>query len=225
MRTKDLITINEPHSMVSESYKMFRTNLKYLNIDKGNKVILFTSASAEEGKTTSISNAAICFAQEGKKVLLLECDLRRARVHTLFDIPQSPGLSNVLADKQPLKEAVRGIEEVPGLHILTGGVLPPNPAELLASHALETLIEEAREVYDLILIDAPPVLAVTDALVLNRLVDGTVLVLAAKETKKDAAKHAKKSLDKVGAHIMGVLLTKCEAKRHRSYYYYGNKAE
>lgn len=224
MRSQSLITLNEPMSLVSESYKMFRTNLNYMNIDQENRVLLFTSSMTEEGKTTSISNAAVSFALEGKKVLLVECDLRKARIHEVFNLPQFPGLTNLLSEKKALQSVVKVLDELPNLHVLVSGPLPPDPAEMLGSRAFEKLIEDARNVYDMILIDAPPVLAVTDAAVLSRLADGVVMVLAAKETKKEAARKVKQALEKVGANILGVLLTKTVINKDNGYYYYyGNK--
>lgn len=223
MRSLSLITLNDPHSMEAESYKMFRTNLSYMNIDKENKVILFTSSSSEEGKTTSICNTAVSFAQGGKKVLLIECDLRKARIHTIFDVPQIPGLTNILAEKKRLAEIVTPLEELTNLHILPAGNLPPDPAETLASRAMENLIEQARNEYDVVLIDAPPVLAVTDASILCKAADGVILIVASKECKKTDAKQAHKALEKVGARILGVLLTKAEVRSKSHDYYYGNK--
>lgn len=223
MNRMSLIALNEPHSMVAESYKMFRTNLSYMNIDKENKVILFTSSSSEEGKTTSICNTAVSFAQGGKRVLLIECDLRKARVHVLFSMPQIPGLTNALAEKKSLSEMVIAVDELPNLHILPAGNLPPDPAETLSSHALESLVDQARKSYDIVLIDAPPVLAVTDASILSRLADGVILVVAARESKKENSRQAQKALDKVGARILGVLLTKGDTKSKANEYYYRDK--
>ncbi len=220
MNSKNLITLNEPHSLVSESYKMFRTNLNYVNIDQENKVVLFTSTTSEEGKTTSIANTAISIAQTGKKVLLVECDLRKARVHEVFNMAQAPGLTNLLADKKVLSEVVKPLKDLQNLHILTSGPLPPDPSEMLSSHTFEMLIEGAKAEYDTILIDAPPVLTVTDAAILSKLVDGVILIVAMKETKKEAAKKAKKALEQVGANILGVLITKAEINKKSAYYYY-----
>ncbi len=222
MERLSLIALNEPHSMVAESYKMFRTNLSYSNIDKENKVIMFTSSSSEEGKTTSICNTAVSFAQGGKKVLLIEGDLRKSRVHSLFNIPLVPGLTNVLTSKTPLKDVVTAVESLPNLHVLPGGNLPPDPAETLASHALEKLVAQARIDYDVVLIDAPPVLVVTDASIMCKIADGVILIVASEESKKSDARQARKALDKVGARILGVLLTKAEVKSKGHDYYYGN---
>lgn len=221
MRSLNLITLNEPHSMVSESYKMFRTNLSYMNIDGENKVILFTSSASEEGKTTSISNLAVTFAMSGKRVLLVECDLRKSRIHETFGIPQVPGMTNLLAEKRTIKDMIHEVQGVTGLHVLPAGVLPPDPAETLASQAMRQLIEAARTQYDVVLLDAPPVLAVTDATILCALADGVVLIVASGESKKEEARRAKKALGKVGARILGVLLTKAQVTS-KSYYYYSD---
>ena len=220
MISKDIITLNDPTSLAAESYKMFRSNLHYMNVDADKQVIMFTSSLAGEGKTTSIANVAVSFAQDGKKTLLIECDLRRARVHMAFGIPQLPGVTNVLTSDCPLDKAIVNLDEEPLLDILPGGPLPPAPAELLGSNALESLVKEARGKYDKILIDAPPILSVTDGVVLNRLVDGVVLVVAANETRKDVISRAIELLNKLDANLLGVLISKMEFKRN-SYYNYG----
>lgn len=220
MRSRDLITLNDSKCLASESYKMFRSNLCYMNVDDDKQVIMFTSSLAEEGKTTSISNAAISFAQDGKKTLLIECDLRKARAHSVFNVPQVPGLTNILVHHEPLENVVNNIEEEPLLDVLTAGPLPPSPAELLGSKALEKLIEEARKHYDKILVDAPPVLSVTDTVVLNRLVDGVVLVVAAGDTHKDTVRKALKALNKIEVNLLGALISKMDVKRSSYYDYY-----
>ena len=192
-----------------------------MNIDRDNKIIMFTSSTTAEGKTTSICNAAVSFAQSGKRVLLIECDLRKARIHTVFDIPQVPGLTNILVEKKPFTEVVQHIEEVENLQILTSGVLPPNPAETVASASLVHLIDQVKDQFDLILIDAPPVLAVTDAVILSKLADGVILIVASGESKREEARRAKKALEQVHARILGVVLTKAEVKSKSYYYYYG----
>ena len=184
---------------------------------------MFTSSVSEEGKTTSIVNSAISFAASNKKVLLLECDLRKSRLHNIFNLLQSPGLTNILAEKLSLADVVQKIPEYDNLHIVTSGPQPPDPAEMLATNAFDKLISEARETYDIILIDVPPVLSVADASVISRIVDGVILVVAVNQTKKDEAKKAKKALDAVRAKILGVLMCKVDVKKHKYYYYYGNK--
>lgn len=223
MRSKDIITLNDPTSLAAESYKMFRSNLHYMNVDADKQVIMFTSSLAGEGKTTSISNVAVSFAQDGNRTLLIDCDLRRARLHLAFNIPQIPGLTNVLTSDCSLDEAVINIEEEQLLDILPGGPLPPAPAELLGSKALELIIKEARGKYDKILIDAPPILSVTDGVVLNRIVDGVVLVVASEDTHKDVIGKTIALLKKIDANLLGVLISKMDFKRngHYGYYNYG----
>ncbi len=223
MRSKSLITLNEPLSMATECYKIFRTNLHYLNVDTQNQIILFTSSFTEEGKTTSVVNTAITYAQSDKKVLVIEGDLRKSRIHALFNLPQTPGLTNCLVDGSDLLTTVQKIDELPNLHVLTGGATPPNPAEILGSKRMLELLDKARAYYDIILIDAPPVLSVADAMVLSKEVDGVVLVVAAHITKTDELKKAKKALDHVGAKVLGALMTKAEVKNKKYYAYYGKK--
>lgn len=220
-RSKSLIAINEPHSMATESYKMFRTNLHYMNVDTKNQVLLFTSSFTEEGKTTTVANTAITYAQADQKVLVIECDLRKARLHELFALQMTPGLTNCLADNTALEKSVQIIEELPNLHVLTSGALPPNPAEVLSSQKMKALIEKAREQYDIVILDTPPVLSVTDAIVLTPYVDGVVICVATHVTKTEELKKAKKALNQVGAKVLGVLMTKAEVKNKKYYAYYG----
>ena len=223
-QSKSLITLNEPNSMVSESYKMFRTNLNYMNVDVKQQVILFTSSTSEEGKTTTVCNTAVEYAKYGYKTLLIECDLRKARVHHIFNIAQSPGLTNVIAENQEVHMLVNRIaaDDLHHLDVLTAGPLPPSAAEMVASKKMERLIDELRTEYDIILIDAPPVLTVADAAILSRFVDGVIIIAATQQTKKQALVQAKKHLEKVEANILGVVLTKVDIKR--SGYYYGYKS-
>ena len=219
--SKSLIVHNEPLSLVTESYKMFRSNLSYMNFDHDRKVLLFTSSQSEEGKTTTVANTALSFAKTGLKTLVIEGDLRRARLHEMFGVEQQPGLTNVLVDKKPISSVLKNIEGEENLHILTAGPLSPAPTELLASSAIHVLFEELRNEYDMIIIDAPPILNVTDAAILSRVVDGVVLVVASKETKREAALAAKRALEKVNAPILGSVMTKVKNnKKRESYYYY-----
>lgn len=219
MRSKSLITMNDPNALASESYKMARTNLHFMSIDKEQQIIMITSSTSEEGKTTTACNMAVTFAQSGKKILLVEADLRRARVHTIMNLPQEPGITSLLADRSSIEENIHHIEEVEGLDVMTAGPFPPAPAELLGSEAIGEFFEEAKGMYDMIIIDAPPILHVTDAAILSRVVDGVVLVIAANESKKKSIVRAKKALDAVGAKFLGVILTKVKVNRG-SYYYY-----
>ncbi|PKM93730.1 MAG: capsular biosynthesis protein [Firmicutes bacterium HGW-Firmicutes-1] len=220
MMSQNLVALNEPYSMVSESYKMFSTNLNYTNRKKENNVILFTSTTTEEGKTISVANTAISYAKAGKKVLLIEGDLRKARIHEVFGLNVAPGLSDLLLGKKRLPEVVKTVEDIKNLHILTSGNFIADPTEILSSYAFDSFIDQVKQEFDIILIDAPPVLSVTDTVIISRVTDGVVLIIAMKETKKEAVKQAKKVLEKVEANILGVLMTKSERKMNKAYDYY-----
>lgn len=225
---KNLIPLTEPGGFIAESYRMCRTNINYMNLDKQNQVLMITSSIAAEGKTTTICNLAITIAQAQKKVLLIEGDLRRSRIHEVLGIRLAPGLTNIIFDKIPLEKVVQNLKEVPSLDILTGGVLPLSPSELLNSQALKNILDSAREVYDVILIDTPPVLSVSDAAIISQYVDKVILVVAMNETKKVSIMNAKKALEKVGANLMGVILTKMNLSKHGDYYnddYYNNESK
>lgn len=220
MRRKSLIAINDPSSLGSESYRMFRTNLNYMNIDSKLKVIMFASAGIKEGKTTSIANCAVTMAFSGKKVLLIDCDLRRGEMHNVFGFKRVPGLTNCLAEKLHYNEVLNQVCAFENLHVITSGLFSPHPADVLSSIAFEQLINEVKEVYDYILIDSAPMLIVADAAAACKVVDGVVLVAAANETKKEDLKKAQNALAKLDARILGVLLTKADVPDKQKYYAY-----
>lgn len=183
--------------------------------------MLVTSSGPSEGKSTITANLAIVNAQQGKKVLLIDADMRKPTVHYTFRLDNLRGLSNVLVGEHTLEEAVnREAEE--NLDILSSGPIPPNPSELLASKRLKDMIHEAKEVYDIIIFDTPPVLAVTDAQILANSVDGTLLVIRSGKTEKDAALKAKEALEPAKAKLLGTVLNDREKVANSYYYYYGN---
>ena len=216
----NLITYLNSKSPVSEAYRMLRTNLHYLNIDKEHKAIVVTSANPAEGKTTTLANLAITLAMSGKKVLIVECDLRKCRVHKTFGLSNYMGLMNIIVEDKKIEEVVREIKEIPNLHVMTSGPMPPDPAEVLESNSMANLVGELKEKFDVVLFDAPPICSVTDAAILSRWVDGVLLVTASGETNVESAKLAKKLLDKVNANILGVILTKVDTSKSGGYYYY-----
>lgn len=221
MNTLNLIALSDPSSYVTESYKLLRTNLNFKNINNKYQVMLMTSAGKEEGKSTTICNLAITFAQSDKRVLLIDADLRRPQVSAIFDInKRKKGLSNMLADAMPLDSLINKIETLEKLEILPAGTKPVSPTELLNSEAFETLITKCREEYDVILIDTPPVLSFADASIIAKVADGVLLIVATNETKRAMVVEAKKNLDKVGATIIGVILTKVKFKKNANYYRY-----
>ena len=211
----------EPMSIASESYRTLRTNIEYSSFNESLKTIVVTSSEPGEGKTTTAGNLALSLAQNEKRVLLIDCDLRRGSVHRRFMLSNGEGLSEVIVGKASLENVIRGVAE--NLDVITTGNLPPNPSEMLGSKHMETLIKELREKYDYIILDTPPVLAVTDAQILSTKVDGTILVVRAEKTKKENVINAKKLLDKVKANVIGTVFNGIEAKRTNYYHYYGNE--
>ena len=174
-----------------------------------------------EGKSLTTANVAVVFAQQGKKVLLVDADLRKPTVHYTFRADNTSGLSNYLVRNRSLKELAKE-SRVENLDLLPSGPIPPNPSELLGSTMMEKLIEEAKEHYDMIIFDTPPVLAVADSQVLSKFVDGALLVVRSKQTEQEAAGKAKEQLEQSRANILGVVLNDMDVKDSNYYYYYGN---
>lgn len=209
----------QPKSVEAESYRILRTNIMYSSFDKEIKRILVTSSEPGEGKSTTSGNLALAFAQDEKKVILIDCDLRKPSLHKKFRISNNRGLSDVIIDRDKLNKCIQKRTEY--LDILTAGKIPPNPSEMLGSQAMSSLLDELSNVYDVIILDSPPVLAVTDAQILSTKVDGTVLVVRAEKTKKDTVTAAKGVLDKVNANILGTVLNGGDKNKDNYYYYYG----
>jgi capsular exopolysaccharide synthesis family protein len=200
-----LITLTDPRSPISEAYRSLRTNLSFYSLDKPIRSLVVTSPAKAEGKSTTIANLAVTMAQSGRKTILVDCDLRRPSLHTLFDLRAEPGLTNViLADDAALPLQKTGVEN---LWLLASGPKPPNPADLLGSKKIDQLLAKLNEMADIILFDAPPVIAVTDAAVLGAKVDGVLLVINAGQTRRDHAERAKELLEKAKVRIIGATLT------------------
>lgn len=216
--SRKLMIRENSKSPVSEAYRNIRTNIQFSNIDKNIKTIMITSAGQGEGKTTTISNIAAAFSDTSKKVIIIDCDLRKPKVHKVFKITNNKGVTDCLLNDNSYKEYIHKDEEE-NLHILTAGQTPPNPAEMLSSNKMKKLIEDIEKDYDYILIDAPPVCIVTDAAILSTLTDGVILLCASGEAEIDMVKRAKENLEKVNANILGVILNKLPINT-RSYQYY-----
>ncbi|WP_017470991.1 CpsD/CapB family tyrosine-protein kinase [Amphibacillus jilinensis] len=216
---RHLITKLNPRSPISEQYRTIRTNLQFAAVDEALDTMLVTSAGPSEGKSSTVANLAIVFAQQEKKVLLVDADMRKPTVHYTFRVDNRRGLSSVLVGEISLLEALTK-SDIDGLDILSSGPIPPNPSELLGSKAMQQVIEEAKGHYDLIIFDTPPVLAVTDAQILANVVDGSLLVVRSKQTDQDSATKAKELLEPAKSKLLGVVLNDREVTKNQ-YYYYG----
>ncbi len=217
-RYSGLISLREPKSPASEAYRMIRTNLEYTGVDVEHKVLLFTSPRMKDGKTTTISNLSVILANAGSKVLLVDCDLRKPRIHKIFEIANEIGLTNVIARGQDIEKAITKFRELSNLDLITSGVLPPMPTEILSSVKMGQIIKKLKEQYDYILLDTPPILSVTDSAALSKYVDGVVIVSALDKTTYDEIKAAKRALARVDANVLGVILTFADNNK-RGYYY------
>lgn len=220
METDKLITLKNPKSLISESFRTLRTNIQYSNIDDEIKILLITSSTPGEGKSTIVANLAISVGYTGKRVLIIDCDLRKPTIHKKIGISNLKGLTNVLIGETKLNEVIHRNGELDALHILTSGPIPPNPSELLGSNKMEDFLESLKDEYDMVIIDSPPVGLVTDAAILSTKVDGVLLVTAAGKTEIEVIKRSQGLLEKVKANIIGVILNKVDIKG-KSYYKYG----
>jgi len=216
----ETVTQARPQSQMAESYRAMRTSLLLSNLGAPPKVIMVTSARPQEGKTTTSINTAIVLAQKGTRVLLIDADLRRPSVHKTLGMGPRSGLSNVLTGSASVQQTIAPSSILPNLFILPAGTPPPNPAELLASSNMRDLIVELREQFDHIVIDTPPTLSVTDAVVLSPRADATVLVIRSGQTTKQALRRARDILTQVNAHVAGVLLNAVDLTSPDYYYYY-----
>lgn len=219
----ELVVHYHPTSGIAEAARAVRTNILFMSPDRPYKTLLITSAAPFEGKTTVACCIAVAMAQAGKRVALLDCDMRRPRIHRVFGSSNDRGITTALLDLSTLDE-VTIKTEVPNLSVISTGPLPPNPAEILHSEAFERLLSSIQDRFDTVVIDSPPVAPVTDATILSTRVDGTVLVARARHTRKDVARRAARSIRDVGGKIVGTVLNAVDfnkrADGYSQYYYY-----
>ncbi len=202
-----LVSLIDPSSPVAEQYRTIRTNIQFASsADQQVKTIVVTSSGPSEGKSLSSANLAAVFAQTGQKVLLVDADLRKPTIHKTFQLNNEAGLSTVLSTGVKAGETAQKTA-VENLSILTSGPKPPNPSELLGSAKMNQIMEEARNIFDIVIFDMPPVVAVTDAQIMSSKADGTLLVVRENWTRKDALSKAKELLDLVQARVLGVIIT------------------
>jgi capsular exopolysaccharide synthesis family protein len=220
---RKLITKLDPRSPISEQYRTIRTNINFSSIDNEVNTLMVTSSGPGEGKSTTVANLAVVFAQQGKSVLLVDADLRKPTVHYTFNFPNTIGFTNVLTNESSLEVAIRQTD-VDKLSVLTCGPIPPNPSELLGSRAMQHFLEIALQKFNLVIFDTPPVLAVTDAQVLANQCDGTILVVGSEKTEREQAIKTKELLMAANAKLLGVVLNnKRNQGKNQNYYYYGTK--
>jgi len=216
----EMVTQVRPQSQMAESYRALRTSLLLSNLGAPPKVIMVTSARPQEGKTTTSINTAIVLAQKGVRILLVDADLRRPSIHKTLGMGPRSGLSNVLTGSATLQQTIAVSPILPNLFIMPAGTPPPNPAELLASSNMRDLLAELRQQFDHIVIDTPPTLSVTDAVVLSPRADATILVIRSGHTTKQALCRSRDILMQVNAHVAGVLLNAVDLTSPDYYYYY-----
>ena len=213
-----LITISDSKSIIAEQFRTIRTNIKFSVPDTQLKTILVTSSTPGEGKSTNAANLGVVFAQEGKKVLIIDADMRKPTLHHTFGIFNTVGLSTVLSRQNEFNCA---IQETPivGLFVLPSGPIPPKPAELHSSKMFDAFIEEMKNKYDIIIFDAPPLLSVSDAQVLSHKCDGTLLIVQSGVAEKEDVLKAQSILATSQAKVLGVVLNNYKMPKNRKYYY------
>ncbi len=216
-----LVTIRNPTSPSAEAYRGLRTSLLYTFVDSSPRVVVFTSPNRGEGKTTTCANLGVALSQVNNNTLIVDCDLRQPAMHKVFAVSNLYGLVNVLVGEYDLQEACH--EPSPGLKVLTAGPIPPTPAELLSSEQFANFIDRARHQFEYVLIDVPPILLVSDPIIVARHSDGALLVLDAQSTRKGSVRQSMRSLEAVGTTVLGTVMNNAKVARniHHDYGYGG----
>jgi succinoglycan biosynthesis transport protein ExoP len=220
-----LVSRAAPTSPPSEAYRSLRTAIQFLGIDRSMRTLQFTSPNAADGKTTTLANMAVTMAQAGQTVVVVCCDLRRPRVHEFFGLSNTTGFTSVLLGTEKLEDALQSVPSVPGLHLLASGPTPPNPSELLSGLRAQAIFKQLSEHADIVLIDSPPVLPVTDASVLATQVDGVILVASVGSSSRKDVARSLEVLDRVQAPLVGIVLNRASEGDSYAYYRYSYGAE
>ena len=229
---KELITQYDPKKPVSEAFRTLRTNIQFMGTAKKMKSVLITSTSPGEGKSYTAANLAITFAQAGNKVILIDADMRKGRLHKIFGVSPVPGLSDYLygvtlegKEKRFLSQFVKQVS-IDNLTIMPTGSIPPNPSELLNSDQMKNLLKDLKDKFDIIIIDGTPCELVSDSIILSTIVDSTIIVASYKETKKENLGRIVKNIQSVNGHLAGIVMNKFPIPKKKygsSYYYYGKE--
>jgi non-specific protein-tyrosine kinase len=215
----NLVTVSDPRSAAAEAYRALRTNLSFSSLDDPIRTLIVTTPAPQENKSIVIANLAVVMAQGGNRTLLADCDLRRPALHEIFGVDNSHGLTTMMLDESAMSEPPVQETEIENLWLLPSGPLPPNPADLLGSRRMDAVIAQLTGRVDIVLLDAPPVIAVTDAAVLGSKVDGLLLAVSAGVSRRDHAERAKAILDKVNVRIVGTVLDNAPADALMGSYY------
>lgn len=216
-----LVAIADQNSTITEQYRTIRSNIQFTSVDKELRTMVVTSSGPSEGKSTTAANLAVVFANSGKRVLLVDADLRKPTVALTFQIPNARGLSNLLGDRESDSKDYAQKTSIENLWVMPSGPKPPNPSEMLGSKRMEEVITELTQEFDLIIFDMPPVATVTDAQILAAKTDGTLLVVRERQTKKQNLIKAYDLLKIAKANILGVVYNAAKKADDSSYYYYG----
>ncbi len=220
--TDQVVTLTEPRSPISEAYRVLRTNLRFTGADTPVTVLLITSSGPGEGKSTTAANLAITIAQAGKRVVLMDCDLRRPSLHTLFNVSNDVGLSDLFLEDAPELDKMLKPTAVPTLRLLTSGTIPPNPSEMLDSKRMTDILTALRAQSDMVIIDSPPALVVADASILGSRCSGALLVIDSGKTRIDVARRALNTLEQAKVTVLGTVINKLSPNKTRGYGYYYN---
>lgn len=223
---QSLITVSDSKSIIAEQFRTIRTNIKFALPETDLKMILVTSSIPGEGKSTNAANLGVVFAQEGKKVLIVDADMRKPTLHHTFGIFNTVGLSTILSKQTEFHHAIQETL-VEGLFVLPSGPLPPNPAELLSSKMFDAFLKETKKDYDFIIFDAPPLLCVSDAQIMAHQCDGTLLIIHSTVAEKEDVLKSQSILATAQAKVLGVILNNYKIPKSRKYYYryYGKEEE
>ncbi|RUL55164.1 MULTISPECIES: CpsD/CapB family tyrosine-protein kinase [Lysinibacillus] len=216
---RKLIASSNPKSIITEQFRTIRTNIQFSMPDQEIKTILVTSSIPGEGKTTNAANLGVVFAQDGKRVLIVDADMRKPTMHHTFNLFNVVGLSNILTKQVDIQSAIHHTD-IDNIDIIASGPIPPNPSELLSSKNLDSFINEVIHEYEIIIFDAPPLLSVTDAQILSNKCDGTLLIVKSGYVDKTDVIKAKASLEAAHAKILGVVLNNYKMPKTNNYYYY-----
>lgn len=207
MAVEKLVTLSDPRSAAAEAFRSLRTNLMFSSVENPIRTLLVTSPARENQKSAALANLAVTFAQSGNRTILVDADLRQPKQHQIWGVGNAPGLTNMMVDDNTLDDPPLTATSVDNLRVLPSGELPPNPADLLSGKRMDEIVAALRRHADYVLFDSPPVLAATDAALLGIKLDGALLVVRARDTRRDHTAQARQALERVHVRIVGAVLT------------------